>query len=82
MLIALATPVAVFMSLVQAETALDHPLAYWPSELAAAGIGLVIARAVHRRHKLAEFAARAEYEHRALLDGDLAFGVHGQFPPG
>ena len=57
MLIALATPVAVFMSLVQAETALDHPLAYWPSELAAAGIGL-------------------------SPDGDLAFGVHGQFPPG
>ena len=29
----------------------------------------------------AEIVARADYEHSALLDGDLVLGVHGQFPP-
>ena len=31
--------------------------------------------------QMATLVARCDQQHRALLDGDLTLGMHGQFPP-
>lgn len=40
-----------------------------------------VTRRDRRARKLAVFAARADYEHNALLRGDIATGVYGTFQP-
>jgi hypothetical protein len=44
-------------------------------------IAYSITRRDRRARELAVFAARADYEHNALLRGDMATGIYGAFQP-
>lgn len=65
---------------------------FWAWILAAIVLWLVIQGAIEAAREIkaereqiarqhAALIARADDEHRALLDGDLVLGTHGQFPP-
>jgi hypothetical protein len=63
-------------------------ITYWPFLVAAGLIGAVVlaARAAQRRdleaaRRRAAIAARADYEHAAIMRGDTCLGTFGQFQP-
>ena len=50
-------------------------------------VGLVVAVRAEHRHRIeqarqrAAIAARADYEHAAIMSGDDRYGTFGQYPP-